>query len=148
MCCTATDRRWGHIREILQLTTQPSKSLTSTECRYSNIEREALGILHDLEKFHHYCFARDITVITDHKPMVAIFKTDVVMLSQRIQCIILRIHQYRMSIIYKPGPKNFIADWLSWHSHEENKEEAINGLDLRVDAVQVATDVPECMSIQ
>ena len=29
-----------------------SKSLTGTECRYSNIEREALGILHGLKKFH------------------------------------------------------------------------------------------------
>ena len=126
-----------YIREILHLTTtlQPiafaSKSLTSTEHRYSNLEREALGILHHLEKFHHYCFTRDVTVITDHKPLVAIFKNDVVMLSQRIQCIILRIYQYRISIIYKLGPENFIADLLSQHNHEENKDEAFNGLDLR-----------------
>ena len=33
-----------------------SKSLTGVEQRYSNIEHEALGILHGLEKFHHYCF--------------------------------------------------------------------------------------------
>ena len=33
-----------------------SKSLTGAEQRYSNIEWEALGILHGLEKFHHYCF--------------------------------------------------------------------------------------------
>ena len=32
-----------------------SKSLTGAECRYSDIEREALGILHGLKKFHHYC---------------------------------------------------------------------------------------------
>ena len=31
-----------------------SKSLMDIEHRYSNIEREALGILHGLEKFHHY----------------------------------------------------------------------------------------------
>ena len=31
-----------------------SKSLTGAESRYSNIESEALGILHGLEKFHHY----------------------------------------------------------------------------------------------
>ena len=40
-----------------------SKSLMGTECRYSNIEREALGILHGLKKFHHYCFAREVYVI-------------------------------------------------------------------------------------
>ena len=54
-----------------------SKSLTGTEPKYSNIDKEALGILHDLEKFHHYCFGREVIVITDHKPLVAIFKKDV-----------------------------------------------------------------------
>ena len=70
------------------------------------------------------------------------------MLSQRIQNIILRVHQYRISIIYKSGPESFIADWLSRYNHEENKDEVINGLDIRVDVVQVVTNVPECMSIQ
>ena len=62
-----------------------SKSLSCAERRYSNIGREALGILHGLEKFHHYSFMREVSRITDHKPLVAIFKKDVAMLSQRIQ---------------------------------------------------------------
>ena len=33
-----------------------SESHTDAEWRYSNIECEALGILHGLEKFHHFCF--------------------------------------------------------------------------------------------
>ena len=59
-----------------------SISLTDTEHRYSNIERNVLGILHGLEKFHHYCFVREVYVITNHKPLVSIFKKDVAMLSQ------------------------------------------------------------------
>ena len=51
-----------------------SKSLTSTETQYSNIKREALGILHGIDKFHPYCFTDEVSVITDHKPPVAIFK--------------------------------------------------------------------------
>ena len=47
-----------------------SKSLTGAKHRYSNIECEAFGILHSLEKFHHYCFGREVLVITDHKPLV------------------------------------------------------------------------------
>ena len=86
---------------ILQPIAFTSKSLTSAKCRYSNIEREVLGILQGLEKFHHYCFARDVNVITDHKTLVALFKKDVASLSQRIQCILLRIHQYRVRILYK-----------------------------------------------
>ena len=49
-----------------------NKSLISAEHRYSNIEREVLGILHDLKKIHHYCFTRDVNVITYHKLLVAI----------------------------------------------------------------------------
>ena len=84
-----------------------SKSLTEAEQRYSNIKREALGILQGLEKFHHYCFSTEVLIITDHKLLVSIFKKDVATLLQCIQCILLKIHQYRVQIIYKPGPKNF-----------------------------------------
>ena len=57
-----------------------SKSFTGAESRYSNIEHKALGILHGLEKFHHYCFSRNVIIITDHKPLVTIFKEGVVLL--------------------------------------------------------------------
>ena len=102
--------------------------------------------MHGLEKFHHYCFVREVSIITDHKPLVAIFKKDVAILSQCIQHILIRIQQYWVRIIYKPGPELFIADWLSWHNHTENKDEEIH--DTRMDAIQTSTNVPECMSIQ
>ena len=117
------------------------------EHRYSNIEREALGILHGLEKFHHYCFAREVLVISNHNPLVAIFKKDMATLSQCIQCILLKIHQYKVQIICKPGPEIFIADWLSQHSHEEGKDKPIKGMDIRIDAIQSATDIPGCVFI-
>ena len=79
---------------ILRPITFAGKSLTRTECRYRSIKREGLGILHGLEKFHHYCFAREVSIITDHKSLVAIFKKDIATLSQLIWCILLRIHQY------------------------------------------------------
>ena len=122
-----------------------SKSLTGSEWRYSNIECEALGILHGLEKFHHYCFSREVLIITDHKPLVSMLKKDVATLSQCIQCILLKIHQYRVQIIYKPGPKIFIADWLSRHNHIEGKDKPIKDMDVWVDAIQNATDMPECI---
>ena len=125
-----------------------SKSLTGTAHRYSNIDREALGITHGLKKFHHYCFAREVLIITDHKPLVAIFKKDVATLSQCIQCILLKIHQYRVQIIYKPGPKIFIADWLSQHNHEEGKGKPIKDMDIRIDTIQNVTDIPECFLIK
>ena len=62
-----------------------SKSLSNTEKRYRNIERGVLGILYRLKKFHHYCFAREVSIITDHKPPVAIVKKGITTLSQRLQ---------------------------------------------------------------
>ena len=61
-----------------------TKSLTNMETHYSNIEREALGILHGLENFHHYCSTWKVNVITDHKPLVTFFKKEVASLSQRL----------------------------------------------------------------
>ena len=120
-----------------------SKSLSSAERRYSNIEREALGILHGLEKFHHYCFVREVSIITDHKLLVAISKKDVAMLFQRNN----KIHQYRVRIGYKPEPDLFIADWLSKQNHKGNKDEEVPGMKWNIDAVQT-TNIPDCKMIQ
>ena len=59
---------------ILQPIAFASKSLTGAEQRYSNIKQEVLGILHGLEKFHHYCFGREVLIITDHKLLVSRLK--------------------------------------------------------------------------
>ena len=83
---------------ILRPIALASKSLTSTECRCINIKREALGILHGLEKIYYYYFAREVSIITNYKPLVAIFQKDVATLSQRIQHILLRKHKYQVRI--------------------------------------------------
>ena len=106
-----------------------------------------MGILHGLERFHYYSFVRQVSIITDHKPLVAIFKKDVATLLEGIQHILLRIHKFQVRIFYKPGPDLFITDWLSRHNHTENKDSEIYGMDIKVDAIQTATNIPECMSI-
>ena len=117
---------------ILCPITFASESLTGAEWRYTNIEWEALGILHGLDKFHHYCFGREVFIITNHKLLVSMFKKDRATLSQHIQHIILKIHQYiGSSIIYKPGPKIFVADWLLCHNHIESKDKPIKDMDIR-----------------
>ena len=59
----------------------------------------------------------------------------------------LRIHQFQVRIIYKPGPDLFITDWLLSHNHTENKDAEIPGMDIKVGTIQTATNIPECMSI-
>ena len=61
------------------------------EMQLSNIKRENLGILQGLEKFHCYCLTCKVSVIRDHKMLVAIFKIfkwNVVSLSQGLQRIL------------------------------------------------------------
>ena len=57
-----------------------SKSVSSAEQQCSNIELGALGILHSLEKFHHYCFAKEVNMITDQKQWVSMVSSDVLTL--------------------------------------------------------------------
>ena len=54
----------------LHSTAFASKNLLGTEWHYKNIEWETLGILHGLEKFHHYFFAQEVCMVMDHKPFV------------------------------------------------------------------------------
>ena len=68
-------------------------SLSSMEWQYSNIKREALGILHGLDKFHHYCLPVKYMLSQTTKLIVMMGK-DVAILSQCLQCIILCVHQY------------------------------------------------------
>ena len=63
-----------------------SKRLTSMETHYSNIEREhtQLPEKNFLSKAVVNSFAQEVTMITDHKLLVAIFKKDVASLSHRL----------------------------------------------------------------
>ena len=60
---------------LLQPTAFPSMSLYCTERRCSNLEREVLGILHRQEKFQHYCFSKEVSIIMDHKPQILLQQT-------------------------------------------------------------------------
>ena len=71
---------------------------------------------------------REVSLITDHKLLVTIFKKDVATLSQRFWQILLKNYQYRVRIIYNPGPDLFIADWLSRQNYSKDKDAEILGM--------------------
>ena len=90
-----------------------SRALTETEKRYSNIERELLGIVFGLKRLHHYTFGSSITVETDHQPLTSIWKKTIENSSPRLQRLLLRLAQYDVHIEYLRGKESIIADALS-----------------------------------
>ena len=50
-----------------------SHSLSNTEQRYSQTEREALAVIWASEYFHLYVYGKTVEVYTDHKAFVTIY---------------------------------------------------------------------------
>ena len=73
---------------------------------------------------------REVSIITDHKLLVVFKKRHSNAITEIT--ILLRLHQYRVRIIYNPGPHLFIADWLSRQNHKENKDAQIPGMQLNM----------------
>jgi len=50
-----------------------SRTLNETERRYSVIHREALALYWSVNKFSQYLLVRKFTLVSDHKPLLALF---------------------------------------------------------------------------
>ena len=65
-----------------------------------------------------------------------------------LQCILLKIHQYRVSILYRPGPDLFITNWVSGQNNKENKDDEIPSMKINVNVIDRTNDIPNCMTTQ
>lgn len=95
-----------------------NKTLTEVEKRYCQTEKEALAIVWAVERFHIYLFGKHFYLLTDHKPLQAIFGPRS-RPSARIERWVLRLQSYDYSVTYITG-KNNIADPLSRLCKTEN----------------------------
>ena len=97
-----------------QIIAYVSRSLTKVESRYSQIEREALGIVYGIEHFHLYLYGHDFRVITDHKPLETIFANPKCRSSARLERWCLRLQDYNFTVKFPQGVNN-PSDFLSRH---------------------------------
>ncbi|GFS12541.1 Pol polyprotein [Elysia marginata] len=99
----------------LQPVAYASRSLTSTERRYSQIEKECLGIVWACERFDKYLTGLShFTAITDHKPLLPIVnKKEISEAPTRCQRMPIRLMRFNFSLVYTQGKNLTVADTLS-----------------------------------
>ena len=97
-----------------------SWSLTDTQRRYAQIEKELLVVQFGMTHFHHYVYGNQVTVETDHKPLVGLVDKPIGLCSPRIQRMRLQLQVYSNQLLYKPGKELYLADTLS--RAPENRE--------------------------
>ena len=74
---------------------------------------EMLAICFALQRFDTYVYAKDVTVETDHKPLLSIVKKPLTTAPKRLQRMLLRLQRYNYTVIFRPGNQMLIADTLS-----------------------------------
>ncbi|XP_037958998.1 uncharacterized protein K02A2.6-like [Teleopsis dalmanni] len=91
-----------------------SKTLTETQKNYAQIEKEMLAVLFACKRLDQYiCGRSDVTIETDHLPVINIFKKPLIKTPKRLQAMILTLQRYNFNIKYKKGTEMYIADTLS-----------------------------------
>lgn len=90
-----------------------SRSLTTAEQNYSQIEKELLAICFATEKFNQYVYGRPMTVQSNHCPLEMITRKPLHKASPRLQQMLLRLLKFNIDVKYHPGKHMYIADTLS-----------------------------------
>ena len=88
-----------------------SRSMSETERRYAQIEKEALAVTWACDKFAHYVLGRSFQIETDHKPLVPLLSTKQLdNLPPRVLRFRLRLARYDYRIQHVPGKLLYTAD--------------------------------------
>ena len=117
-----------------------SKTLLSTESNYSNIERELIGVLFAITHFKHFTNGHTIYVITDHKPLVSLFKKSLVDANPCLTCMLMQLLDFTLNVYYQPGERMHLSDALSHlSSHNKVTGKTIKDLDVSIHTIEELT---------
>ena len=107
-----------------------SRTLSSAERRYAQIDREVLAIVWAVKRFHFNLYGHDFTLITDHKALTHIFgkqKAIPEMSASRITRWAIFLMNYEFEIKYRNTKDHGNADMMSRLSklvrHSQEREE-------------------------
>ncbi len=117
----ATDASDTHIGGVMQQKSgdhwQPlgffSRKLTDTESRYSTFDCKLLAAHAAIKYFHHFFEGRAFQLWTDHKPLVTTISRVSAPISRGQLRHLAFISEFNVQLLYLPGLKNVVADFLS-----------------------------------
>lgn len=105
-----------------------SRSLSSAERNYSNVEREGLAIIWTLERLRQLLLGRSFKLITDHRPLLKIFGGNSLpkVVSSRLTRWASRLQAFDYTVIYKPGTDIPHADALTRLRFPSDEDMVVN----------------------
>ena len=80
-----------------------SKTLSTSERNYEQIEKELLAIHFGYQVYHQFIYGKPMTVETDHKPLEYLFKKPLITAAPRLKRMMLSLQKYELHVNYKPG---------------------------------------------
>ncbi|KAH0813471.1 hypothetical protein GEV33_009320 [Tenebrio molitor] len=128
------------VREVVAFA---SRTLTKTESRYAQIEKEALGLTWACEKFKEYIMGLNVVLETDHKPLLQILQTkNLDELTPRLQRFRIRLMRYTYSVKYTKGTELLVADTLSRNPIKLQPTDEELGVEIEAHVNQVIRVLP------
>jgi hypothetical protein len=97
-----------------------SRSLSKSERNYGAPQRELLGVLFALEKFHDIVYGRPFTLYTDHQSLTYLLTK--ANLAPSLRNWLGEILEYDFDIVHLPGLENHLPDALSRLYEAEQSE--------------------------
>ena len=85
-------------------------------------------------------YGHTMHVITDHKPLVSLFKKSLVDASPRLTHMLMQLLDFTLNVCYQPGGKMHLSDALSHlSSHNKATGKTIKNLDVSIHVIKELT---------
>lgn len=111
----ASSRATGAVLTLLKEDMQAYQPVGAFSKRLTTTERELLGILRALQHWAIYIWGHPIVALTDHKPIVALMRSEggasaPMGITNRLETLLQRASPFNVEVRYIEGSKNTAAD--------------------------------------